>query len=198
VTPSARKFCTVANFITLGRLLLLIPLFYFLREGREGNGNFWAMVIMAAALISDMLDGLAARALHQVSDWGKVLDPVTDKLWIGCLALFLTLPWREHPLQWWFTALIVLRDVSIIVGGYFTYRRTGILMMANWLGKVTMVLELVTLISFTVNWVPPAAPGFRPESLMWLSTLFILLSGVVYAFKLRATLRGAARSVRTT
>ena len=50
---------TIANFVSMGRLLLLIPLFYFLREGDRENGNVWALAVMAVAMVSDMLDGLS-------------------------------------------------------------------------------------------------------------------------------------------
>jgi CDP-diacylglycerol--glycerol-3-phosphate 3-phosphatidyltransferase len=180
-----RRFLTLANLISLGRLVLLFPLFVFLREGQRENGNQWALVIMGIALLSDMLDGMLARLLKQISDWGKVLDPIADKLWINFLGLFLAMPWREHPLPWQFYGLILLRDISIVGGAFFAYRRTGIVMASNVFGKVTMVAEALALIAYTVYWQPGFAPWLKPELLVWIVTVMILASGLTYTLRLR-------------
>lgn len=190
------RFATTANFITIGRLLLLVPLFICLRRGSAGHGNFWALFIMGLALLSDMLDGLIARLFKQESNWGRILDPVADKLWIGFLALFLAMPWREHPLPWWFLALILLRDLAIVGGASYAYWRTGAVMAANWLGKVAMVIAALTLISYTIYETTSEVFLVRPEALIWLTTLLILLSGIGYAYRLRIVLTDAERRAR--
>jgi cardiolipin synthase len=193
MTDPAKRICTVANFVSMGRLLLLIPLFYFLREGDRGNGNLWAVAIMAVAMLSDMLDGLLARVLNQVSDWGKVLDPIADKLWICALAVFLAAPWREHPLPLPFMVLMLIRDLSIVACGLWAFRRVGVVMTSNWVGKITMFAEAVTLIAFTINWTPTYWPMVNPYTLMWITVPLILISGVSYGYRFRAVVRNAAR-----
>ncbi len=188
-----RRFFTLANLISLGRLLLLFPLFVFLREGELGNGNRWALVIMGIALLSDMLDGMLARMLHQISDWGKVLDPIADKLWINFLGLFLAMPWRDHPLPWQFFALIVFRDLGIIAAGFYAYKRIGIVLASNMFGKVTMVAEALALIAYTVYWQPTFAPWFRPELLVWIVSVMIIVSGLIYTLRLRDLLAQYSR-----
>ena len=185
---SRHQFWTVPNIISIGRILLLVPLFIFLRKGPEGNGNFWALVVMGAALFTDILDGLIARWFHAESDWGRVLDPLADKTWLGCLGLFLAMPWRQHPLAWEFLALMLLRDFTIIVGSYWAYRKTGIVMKSNMLGKFAMGLVAAALISHTVYWTPDFAPWAHPRNLMWIATAFLILSGLNYTFRLRQLL----------
>lgn len=182
--PRPRKFLTVPNLMSIARIFLLIPLFHFLQKGPRDNGNFWALVIMGTALISDMLDGLIARWFHVETDWGRVLDPLADKLWIGSLAVFLALPSRENPLPVGFLALILTRDLFIIVGSYYVYRRRGLVVTPNYVGKITMFVVALTLISFTVDWVPPLFGGFSPMTLVWISSGFILLSGIQYLVRL--------------
>ena len=194
MTDPAKRICTIANFVSVGRLLLLIPLFYFLREGDKGNGNLWAVAVMAAAMVSDMLDGLLARVLHQVSDWGRVLDPIADKLWICALAAFLAAPWRVHPLPWRFMALILVRDLSIVTCALWAFRRVGVVMTSNWVGKVTMFAEAVTLIAFTINWTPSFLPMVNPYTLMWITVPLIIISGVSYGYRFRAVVKAAVRS----
>ena len=188
-----RKFLTLANLISLGRLLLLFPLFVFLRDGNREHGNSWALLIMGIALFRDMLDGMIALMLKQISDWGKVLDPIADKLWINFLGLFLAMPWREHPLPWEFYTLIVVRDIAIVGGAFYAYRRTGLVMASNMFGKVTMVAEALTLIAYTVYWQPTFAPWFRPELLAWIVTVMILASGIAYSLRLRDLLADYSR-----
>lgn len=190
VTRHHGPLFTLANFITVGRLILLVPLFLLLRQGHEGN--LWALVVMAAALFTDMLDGLIARLLHQESDWGRLLDPIADKVWIGCLALFLALPWREHPLPWAFLLAVLARDLGIVAGGCYAYRRTGVVMTSNWLGKVTMAATALTLIVYTVYWTPTSVPWFRADRLMYLTVVLIVISAVSYAVRLRAVLAAAS------
>jgi CDP-diacylglycerol--glycerol-3-phosphate 3-phosphatidyltransferase len=194
VTDPAKRICTIANFVSVGRLLLLIPLFYFLREGDKGNGNLWAVLVMAVAMLSDMLDGLLARVLNQVSDWGRVLDPIADKLWICALAVFLSAPWRAHPLPWRFMALILVRDLSIVTCALWAFRRVGVVMTSNWVGKVTMFAEAVTLIAFTINWTPSFLPMVNPYTLMWITVPLIIISGVSYGYRFRALVKAAVRS----
>ena len=100
--PRPRKFLTVPNLLSIARIFLLIPLFHYLKLGPKENGNFWALVVMATALVSDMIDGLIARWFHVETDWGRVLDPLADKIWLGALAIFLALPSRANPLPAWF------------------------------------------------------------------------------------------------
>lgn len=184
----SRPFFTIPNLLSIGRLLLLFPLYYFLREGERDDGNHWALVIMGVALLSDLLDGMLARALNQESEWGKILDPVADKVWIGFLALFLAMPWREHPLSWMFLALVLVRDGAIVLCAIYAFRRTGVVMKSNWAGKIAMVFAAVTLISYTIYWTPSWLPWLRPEMLMWLTVALLLLSGGVYLHRFQKVL----------
>jgi CDP-diacylglycerol--glycerol-3-phosphate 3-phosphatidyltransferase len=183
----SRQIFTLPNAISLGRLWLLLPLFVFLHHG--GDDNMWALVVMGVALLTDMLDGLIARWLHQESEWGKVLDPVADKAWIGFLSLFLAMPWREHQLPWQFLVLTLSRDIAILIAGYFAYRRLGVVLPANLLGKVTMVVVAITLISYTIYWTPEILPIPLPEILLWIATVMILLSGYSYIRRYRVIIQ---------
>jgi CDP-diacylglycerol--glycerol-3-phosphate 3-phosphatidyltransferase len=192
---SRHQFWTVPNIISIGRILLLIPLFIFLRKGPEENGNFWALVVMGAALFTDVLDGLIARWFHVESDWGRVLDPLADKTWLGCLGLFLALPWRQHPLSWEFLVLVLSRDLAILLGSYWAYRVTGVVLRANMLGKLAMGFTAATLISHTVYWTPEFAPWAHPQNLMYAASAMLILSGLNYSFRLRKLLLDYKSSV---
>lgn len=178
--PRPRKFLTVPNILSIARIFLLIPLFYFLKLGPNENGNFWALVVMATALVSDMIDGLIARWFHVETDWGRVLDPLADKIWIGALAVFLALPSRMNPLPIWFLALILIRDLLIVFGSYYVFRKRGLVVTSNYLGKATMFVIALTLICYTVNL---NTAWFEPLTMVWVSCLFIGISGAQYALR---------------
>jgi CDP-diacylglycerol--glycerol-3-phosphate 3-phosphatidyltransferase len=187
----------IPNVITLGRVLLLVPLFYFLKRGEQGHGNSWALAIMAVALVTDLLDGFLARLLKQETDWGRVFDPLADKIWIAGLGIFLALPWRQNPLPWGFLALVLLRDLLIIAGGIHTYRRLRVVLQSNIWGKWAMFLTALTLIAYTVNFAPPEQSRWaQPLLLLWISVIFLVVSGLVYFTRyLRLIASGTVPSV---
>ncbi|MBK6766184.1 MAG: CDP-alcohol phosphatidyltransferase family protein [bacterium] len=168
--------------MSIGRIFLLIPLFYYLQKGPQDNGNFWALVVMGTALVSDMIDGLIARWFHVETDWGRVLDPLADKIWLGALAIFLALPSRANPLPLWFLGVILLRDALILTGSYYVYKKRGLVVTSNYLGKATMFVIAVTLISYTLDF-PRIEGSFTPLTLLWISFGFVLISSVQYGVR---------------
>jgi len=169
--------------MSIARIFLLIPLFHYLKLGPKENGNVWAIVVMAIALVSDMIDGLIARWFHVETDWGRVLDPLADKIWLGALAVFLALPSRENPLPLWFLGLILVRDLAIILGSFYVFRKRGLVVTSNYLGKATMFVIALTLISYTLNWVPQLLGWLSPLTMVWISCLFIGISGAQYGLR---------------
>ncbi len=181
--PRPRKFLTVPNLMSIGRILLLIPLFYFLERGPRDNGNFWALVVMAIALVSDMVDGLIARWFHVETDWGRVLDPLADKVWLGALAVFLALPTRANPLPLPFLLMLLVRDAAIVCGSFYVFRKRGLVVTSNYIGKLTMFVVALTLISYTINWAPPLFGWLTPLTLLWLATGFVVISSAQYLLR---------------
>jgi len=172
---------TIPNLITFSRLLLLVPLFYFLKQGTEGYGNSWALAIIGLALLTDILDGFLARVLKQATDWGRLFDPLADKIWIAGLGIFLALPWRANPLPLGFLILVLFRDVAIVLCGIHAYRRRRVVLEANFLGKMSMFLTALTLISYTVNFESSETfPWAQPQIILWISVIFLVVSGLAY------------------
>jgi cardiolipin synthase len=130
---------TPANQITLLRLAF-IPLFAILEMEKRFD---WALVVLAAAILSDGADGILARLLHQESPLGVALDPIADKLLMA--TAFLLLAFRA-ALPWWITILVLSRDVGVIitallislVAGYRPFR-------PSLLGKVSTFFQMATI-----------------------------------------------------
>lgn len=100
------------NALTLFRMLASGPIVYLLLTGKD----FPAFVLAVFAGISDLLDGYLARRFGWVSRFGRILDPLTDKLLL--VSTTLALAWLGH-LPWWLVGLVVLRDLVIVGGGLY-------------------------------------------------------------------------------
>lgn len=130
---------TAADQITILRLVF-IPLFAILEvEGKYG----WALAVLAIAMISDSLDGILARLLHQESPVGVALDPIADKLLMATAFLLLAF---KGALPWWITIVVLSRDVGLVitallitlVAGYRPFR-------PSLLGKVSTFFQMLTI-----------------------------------------------------
>ncbi|GAB2501093.1 CDP-alcohol phosphatidyltransferase family protein [Nocardiopsis aegyptia] len=102
------RIWTVPNLLSMLRLLG-VPLFLWLILGPQAD--WWALLVLALAGISDWLDGKIARAWNQTSRLGTVLDPLADRLYIFAALLGLVV---RDIVPWWLMAILVLRDVLIL------------------------------------------------------------------------------------
>ena len=104
---------TAANQLTILRMLLIPAFVILLIYGYRG----WALVTFLVAGLTDLLDGLIARATGQKTTLGAWLDPMADKLLIVTMFVTLTLPDIGSPnrLPLWFTILVISRDVAIVL-----------------------------------------------------------------------------------
>lgn len=106
------EILTPANQLTLLRLAL-VPVFALcMIYDRPG----WALLVFAAAAVTDLLDGLVARWFRQQTTLGAWLDPMADKLLLLTMFVMLTLPFgQSNRLPIWLTVIIISRDVGIIL-----------------------------------------------------------------------------------
>ena len=103
---------TAANQLTILRMLLIPAFVILLVYGHRG----WALVTFLTAALTDLLDGLIARATGQKTTLGAWLDPMADKLLLVSMFVVLTLPGLglANRLPVWFTVLVISRDVAIV------------------------------------------------------------------------------------
>ena len=104
---------TFPNLLSFSRMALTPLLVIALLQGRTAR----ALVIFLIAGITDLLDGLAARTLHQESRLGEVLDPIADKLLLTTTFVMLTIPDLHGGVRIpvWLTVLVIARDVGILI-----------------------------------------------------------------------------------
>lgn len=131
---ASRRIFTVPNALSFVRILL-IPVFVALLVG-EGT-RLAGFVLMGAVLSTDWVDGVIARRTGQVTELGKVLDPVADRLAV-ITALVTMVVLRLFPL--WAAGIVVARDLALLAGGLYLFRK-GIRIDVRLIGKyATFVL----------------------------------------------------------
>lgn len=147
---------------------MVIPTVYVISIGMIE----WFYYIAVIAMLSDWLDGFLARKLNQITDLGKILDPVGDKVLIASAVIALYY-YQGFPL--WLMLVIVLRDVGILIGAFFIYDKQKQVTSSNWPGKISVTFIAVTILSFIAGW---------DEIFNWfiiLALVSIILSAFVYS-----------------
>ncbi len=162
---------TIPNGLSLFRILL-IPVILWLYCGKK---LYLATVgVIALSGFTDVLDGKIARRFNMVSDVGKVLDPIADKLTQAALVICLISRYREMI---GLLVLFAVKEGLMLLWGYLTLRHTDTVNSAKWYGKLsTVVLYSVMMLLILVPWIPrPAA-----LALMGLCAAVMLLSLILY------------------
>lgn len=132
---------TISNLLSILRVFLVLPIGTLLSSDPPGSRTLIVGCIILA-IATDFLDGMLARRFHQVSEVGKVLDPLADKLAVGIIVLILV---QLGKIPLWFALAVIARDVSIVLGGMYVRKKKGILLQSNQPGKwaVTAVALLI-------------------------------------------------------
>jgi CDP-diacylglycerol--glycerol-3-phosphate 3-phosphatidyltransferase len=132
----------VPNALTVLRLLL-IPVFAVLLIPADGGHSWAAAIVFAIAGITDQIDGWLARRWHVESAFGKVADPLADRLMIDAAVIILVAV--HHRLPWIALVLILARD-ALLVGGYKLLAPAGYELNVNFLGKLATWVLYASLV----------------------------------------------------
>ena len=133
-----RELWTPANMISFLRMLMVIPAIVALEQG----SNKLAAMIFAAAFATDLLDGFIARKTGDVSEYGKIIDPLADKIFVGAVVIAMVL---LKMLPVWYVAAILFRDLLILVVGTWASKRFGAVLPSNYYGKAAVLTIALTL-----------------------------------------------------
>lgn len=171
---------TTANKVTLSRMML-IPIFVIVLMCNVPYGDLIAMAIFALASLTDGIDGYIARKYNQVTDFGKFLDPLADKLLIAT-ALICFVELQRMPA--WMAVIIIAREF-IVTGLRSVAASKGIVIAAIMTGKIKTCIQIAASIcAFLFYGEAYIIGGY---SIAWwamlISTLFTIYSGYEYLKK---------------
>jgi cardiolipin synthase (CMP-forming) len=137
--PAGEKILTIPNLISFARLLG-VPVFLWLVLGvRSPAGDWWAVGLLAAAGVSDWLDGKIARALGQTSRLGQLLDPAADRLYIVATVIALAV---RAIIPWWLVGLLAAREFVLGVVLALLRRRGWGPLQVSFAGKAATLCLL--------------------------------------------------------
>lgn len=128
-------FSTSSNLMSLFRLLLAIPFWFLMNYLGVYEYRLILFGMCIIAMISDILDGYLARKFDNVTEMGKIIDPLADKVLIAIIILKLYLANEIPGYYFW---MIILRDVIIFTGGIIISKKIGRVLPSNMLGKITV------------------------------------------------------------
>lgn len=185
---SQNKIFTVPNVLSFFRLCL-IPLMVWLYCAEQQY--WWTAGVLVLSGLTDVVDGYIARRFHMVSDLGKVLDPVADKLTQGVMLLCLItrFPRMVIPL-----VLFILKEIFAVVTGILVIKKTGEVFCAKWYGKAATA-SLYAMMFFHAVWYE--IPAAFSDALIVLCTAAIALSFVMYGILNIKKLTGRATKMDT-
>ena len=136
------------NKLTILRVIMIPFFVFFLLSGVGGSASKWiALVIFAAASITDTLDGYIARRDNLITDFGKFMDPLADKLLV-CAAMICLIRTGELPA--WVVIIIISREF-IISGFRLIAADNGIVIAASMWGKAKTVTQMAMIIVILLN-----------------------------------------------
>lgn len=177
------------NKLTIFRMILILPFVVLLLGGHEGWGwftaifgnaskdtDFIALAIFVIASLTDLLDGKIARKYNLITNFGKFMDPLADKLLV-CAALICLIELGEIPA--WMVIVIISREF-IISGFRLVASDNGVVIAASYWGKFKTTFQMVMICLMIANLEPLA---FVTKLVMWAALLLTVISLVDYLVK---------------
>jgi CDP-diacylglycerol--glycerol-3-phosphate 3-phosphatidyltransferase len=172
------EISTPSNLLSMLRLVLAVPLWYLLGYLYNPNMRIIIFLILVFAAITDVLDGYIARKYNQVTEFGKIIDPLADKVAVGAIIIKLFL---MGEIPGYYFLMIIGRDILIFIGGMFVAKKIGRVLPSNALGKITVINIGIIILLLVI--------GLSKSSFVYLSlyaTSIILIFVSLIAYVIRA------------
>lgn len=185
---TVNKKMNLANKITFTRILATPIFLFFLMPGWFGQflgldkwGRYAAAAVFLLAAITDMIDGNIARKRNMVTELGKFLDPIADKLLVvSALIAFI----RTDNLSVWAVFIIIAREF-IITGFRVIAAGRGVVIAADKWGKIKTIVQIVAIVAILIRNFPLSLITDFPvgTALMYIAVILTIISGVNYIVK---------------
>ena len=174
-----QRFWNIPNALTLLRLLL-IPVYWLLMMPR--SNETWALAVFVTASLTDLLDGYIARTYHQITDWGKLLDPLADKLMVVSVMLSLVI---KGALPVIILIILLLKEVLMIIGGMLMLHYK-VVVYSKPIGKVA---QFVVVIGLILSFFRERFSAPYHLYVLWVGIALTLIALVYYAANCLWTIR---------
>jgi len=190
-TPTTTaRLVNLPNALTVLRLVV-VPVFAVLllrNSGLDAAPRYWATVVFALAIVTDRYDGLIARRTGQVTEFGKLADPIADKALTGTALIGLSV---LGILPWWVTVVILVREVGVTVLRFWVIRH-GVIAASRG-GKLKTVVQALAIGLYILPLTGVAA------SIRWwvmgVALVLTLATGVDYVYRALTLRRTSARAM---
>ena len=188
--PTAR-LVNLPNALTVLRLAA-VPVFAVLllrEDGADDAGRWWAALAFALAILTDRYDGLIARRTGQVTEFGKLADPIADKALTGTALIGLSV---LELLPWWVTVVILVREVGITLLRFWVIRH-GVIAASHG-GKAKTVAQSLAIGLYILP-----LTGLLASARWWVMAVAVLLTvatGIDYIYRALTLRRTSARAMK--
>lgn len=166
----------IPNLISILRIILVIPIAYFLWYQQF----LTALILFLIGGLSDGLDGFLARRYKWETELGVILDPMGDKLMM--LTAYLLLGWH-NLLPWWLVSLVISRDLILVLGTLLIRKWVGeIKIKPLFISKFNTVCQIALVLVVMLSQVMTLYP-LIVDSFLWLAAITTVMSGYAYISK---------------
>ena len=165
------------NTLTTIRMILIVPFVMIRQITPDGNGRFAALAIFIIASMTDFLDGYIARKNHLVTNFGKFMDPLADKLLVSAAMICLV---SMDRLPAWMVIIIISREFAIS-GFRLIAADNGIVIAASWWGKFKTVSQMIMIILLIANL--GGIFTILEQIFMWVALILTVVSLADYIWK---------------
>ena len=189
--PQSAKLVNLPNALTVLRLAV-VPVFAVLLlqdGGLDDTDRYWATLVFGLAIITDRYDGLIARRTGQVTEFGKLADPIADKALTGTALIGLSV---LSLLSWWVTVVILVREVGVTVLRFWVIRH-GVIAASRG-GKLKTVVQALAIALYILPLTGVLAAG--RWWVMAAALLLTVVTGVDYVYRALTLRRTSARAMR--
>lgn len=164
----------IPNILSAFRILLIPVIIWVYLGATEFSDYLLTGVLLGVSGITDMADGYIARKYNFITDLGKVLDPIADKLTQIAMAVAV---WMRHSSLWPLPVFLVVKEVLTAAGGLWIYRKAGVVSSAKWYGKFATIIYYAVMVLLMVF------PSIFESGYAWAPLALIVLAMVFSAVR---------------
>ncbi len=139
------RIMTLANAISISRIFLALPLVWYLEQDK----TMIAMVYIVLIVLSDLFDGMVARRADEITNFGKMIDPIADKICMMVVIIYLVFEYGMPFLI--FFILLGVRDIILVILTIFNQDRAGQVFQSKWAGKWFIGISAFTMFLYVIN-----------------------------------------------